>query len=45
MAYFGHGLKALFYKGFSEVKFESIIKKKDFQFLKIISEIKKTFFS
>jgi len=31
MAYFGHGLKALFYKGFSEVKFESIIKKRNFK--------------
>jgi hypothetical protein len=30
MAYFGCGRKALFYKGFSGVKFESIIKKKDF---------------
>ncbi len=31
MAYFGCRRKALFYKGLSEVKFESIIKKKNFK--------------
>ena len=33
MAYFGCGRKALFYKGLSEVKFESIIKKRNFKSL------------
>ena len=31
MAYFRCGWKALFYKGLSEVKFESIIKKMNFK--------------
>ena len=31
MAYFGCGRKALFYKRLSEVKFESVIKKRDFK--------------